>query len=198
MPAVKTTIYKLKSPQVPGLVYLCYRNGLLSSIDGADATLTAKQWSYLLMGVPPQEKEIENWQLGEMRASLVVPRSVKEKVVAFCAAYKASRGVHYQAKLLEKANLKDVPVNDELLKVFFESPLQNFTLKNYIDRINITKDQARNGRDGTSHFPSQWDPVFFKSLHDPQLMMAYQAHLRRLGWRYDKARNVWHAPGSEH
>ena len=140
LPAI--TIYKLKSPRFTGAIYARYKDGVFAALDGDDAQLTPEQWSYLLRTVPVRDANWSQAELGTLQATLVVPKSVKDKLVAFCAAYRQHRGVPYQAKLLEKANLKDVVVSDDLLKVFFESPLQNFTLKNYIDRINITRDQA--------------------------------------------------------
>lgn len=191
--AAKTTIYKLKSSRVQGVIYVCYRDGLFSNLDCADATLTAEQCGYLLRTLPPREAQLQDVNMGTLTASLVVPRSVKDKVVLFCANYKSYRGVVYVPKLIEKANLKDVPVTNELLTVFFESPLQNFTLKNYIDRINITKDQARNGRAGTVVFPNQWDARFAAGLSG-ETLTSYRAHLRSLEWRYDSSRGIWVAP----
>jgi hypothetical protein len=192
--AAKTTIYKLKSPRFTGTIFVNYRDGVFSQLDCTDADLSQEQRSYLLKVLPVQEQLVTDvGTMGSLTAARVVPRSVKEKLVLFCAYYKSYRSVSYLAKLLEKANLKDVPVNEELLKVFFESPLQNFTLKNYIDRINITKDQARNGRSGTA-FPNTYEPTYYASLTG-EALTAYRAHLRALGWQYDTTRQVWKEPG---
>ena len=193
MSTPKTTIYRLKSPRITGTIFVLYRDGLFSALDGADAKLSPEQWAYLLRTVPVQEGGWGTVALGTLTATLVVPRSVKEKVVAFCAAHKDYRGVVYVPKLLEKANLKDVMVTDELLKVFFESPLQNFTLKNYIDRINITRDQARNGRAGTGAFPNRWDAAFVATLN-PEQLNHYRAHLRSLGLVYNTRLQTWTEP----
>jgi hypothetical protein len=193
MAAARVTTYKLKSPSITGSVYVRYRDGLFSALDGSSAELTPAQWAYLLKTVPVQESQWHAAALGAMKVDLLVPRSVKDKVVAFCAAHLNYRQVAYQPKQLEKANLKDVVVTDELLRVFFESPLQNFSLKNYIDRINITRDQARNGRAGTGAFPNRWDAAFAATLTG-ETLNGYRAHLRALGWKYDPRLQRWVEP----
>jgi hypothetical protein len=54
-----------------------------------------------------------------LKAVVLVPRSVADKVALFCIKHKEILKFAYRAMKAEKANLKDVTVNEEYLKMYF-------------------------------------------------------------------------------
>ncbi len=137
--------------------------------------------------IPTTEKLLTSSHpdLGKYTHEEIPMRTAREKVIMFCTAYKHYRGVHYVAKDRESANIKHVPVSRELLDIFFQSPLHHFTIDNYISRINITRDWAKNGlpdknRGGSAH-PNYWDEAYYKSLTG-EALTSYMQHLVKLGF----------------
>jgi len=190
-------VYKLTSSKISGALYLYYDNKSLRSFQSElNKPLTEEQWKYLREKLPLQEDQVTTLEQYNLVVQPIKGKSVQDKVILFCMYYKHYRGTSYAAKTLEKANLKGIPVTEDLLTIFFNSPLQNFTLKNYIDRINITKDHLKNGVPGDKlvTFPAYFDEKFEKTLNQEQTT-AYHAHLISLGWakHYNpNAGNVWH------
>ncbi len=184
-----TSIYKMASPKIPGgAIYLSYRAGGLHAIDIADAKPTPAQLRYLLNVLPVIEAELPTVDLGTMTVTPIPERAAKDKIKWFCAAFREYRGVSYKPTQNEASNIRTVPVNQELLTVFFETPLlMDFTIRNYIQRINITRDVLKNGRDPKERFPNHYDKELYHKLA-PEKLIAYKKHLVAQGWRYDKAR----------
>jgi hypothetical protein len=191
-----TSIYKLTSPKIPGgAIYLRYRAGLLRAVDVADAQPTAEQLGYLLNILPVKEAQLTSGEvvLGTMVVTPLPERSAKDKIARFCAAFQEYRGVSYRPTQNECSNIRTVPVNQDLLTVFFETPLLlDFSIRNYIQRINVTRDIARNGRNPKERFPNQFDPDFLKNLPSDK-HAAYYKHLREHGWQFIKGRG-WVLP----
>ena len=107
--------------------------------------------------------------------------TAKDKIIWFCLAFKHYRKTNYLAKEHEKANIKNVPVSRDLLDVFFKSPINNFTIDNYISRINITKDHSINGLPSEQRFPNHYDSKFERTLSG-QETMKYHQHLKAKDW----------------
>lgn len=189
-----TTLYKASSPNLPGgSIYLSYKQGQLAAFDVADTKLTPNQLGWLLQRLPVSEAEITTADLSTLKVELVPGRTAKDKIKMFCAAYRDFRGVTYQPTQNEVANIKNVPVSADLLRTFFECPLLDFRIGNYVARINVTKDFLKNGRDLAARMPNYFDKEYFKHCEGERLM-AYKKHLHALGWRYDSARNIWKEP----
>jgi hypothetical protein len=188
---MKTTIYKLTSKKISGgAIYVSYRQGQLQTLDVADAQPTPQQLAYLLLLLPPEEKALPVTDWGTMEVMPLPQRTAKDKIKLFCAAFREYRGVSYQPTQNEASNIRTVPVSQELLKVFFETPLLDFSIRNYIARINVTRDVLKNGRDVKNRFPNGYDKDFYNSLQ-PDKLMAYKRHLRELGWVYDGKLETW-------
>ena|SRR6185295_17584410 len=184
----KVADYKIKGRNLPGAMYLRYQNGDLTLIAielTAQVDLTV--WDMVMKRIPFSETQLhlgtDTFEIKRMDNA----RSVQDKVIKFCSAYKAYRGVPYNPTTLEKANLKNVAVDSKLLETFFQSPLANFSMKNYIDRINITRDWAKNGMNAhlTFSFPDVYDKEFERGLEGDRLA-AYWKHLRERGWVKDE------------
>jgi hypothetical protein len=193
---VKTVLYKLTSPRIKGGgIYLDYKLGRFQAIDVANTTPTDDQLVALLVRIPPTEAQLvdpgRNW--GSMKLEECPTRSATDKIKWFCAAFRDYRGITYLATQNEKSNIRTVPVTSDLLKVFFETALNDYSIRNYIQRINTTRDILVNGRDFKSRFPNYYDAKTYASL-DGQRLVAYQRHLRELGWHHDQ-RKGWHEAG---
>jgi hypothetical protein len=189
----RVSVYKLTSPRMVGTVYIYYFDGQLAGLDFGLATLKPDQVEYLLAHTPVRSSELATVQIGQVTVKLLEPRSIQDKVIMFCQWFRRYRGVTYTAKILEKANLKGIPVNVELLDVFFNSPLANFTLSNYIQRINQTKDHLKNGAERQrARFPNEWSRETEAKYQGKDLEEYYQ-HLYRAGWRRESgpAGSVW-------
>ncbi|MEQ9426979.1 MAG: hypothetical protein RJQ09_21330 [Cyclobacteriaceae bacterium] len=174
-----TTLYTIKSKhkKFDGRILLAFVNGELVNTEYPTGLLP-EQWDWLHSHWPQKEEHIFNVASPKLEVTKIEPRSVKDKTAMFCAAYKHYRGVTYQPKKLEKANLKTVVVTSNLLDIFFQSGLSNFTIDNYIKRINQTKDAAKNGF-GKKH-PDYWDEDYERSLQGAELQ-AYWQHLKSKG-----------------
>ena len=181
-----TSIYKLTSPKIKGGgIYLNYQAGFLKAIDVADAKPSAEQLGYLLNVLPVYEQELDGIKWGTMVVTPLPVKSVKDKIALFCAVYKEYRQVVYTPTQTEASNIRTVPVNGELLTVFFESPLRDYSIRNYITRINTTKDILKNGRDIQERFPNDYSHELYHKL-PPDRLLAYQKHLFSLGYRQNK------------
>lgn len=182
--------YKITGPLVPGAIYVRYEKGQLTNIlfELTD-TLNPQIYESFKARLKAFDSMTEMHQTFDVR-ELHQGRSVQDKIVMFCGAFKHYRGVPYKPKELEKANLKTTPVTRQLLDVFFSSPLANYTLDNYIKRINITRDWAVNGMNNhlADAFPDEWNEEYSRSLDGDRLSKYYQ-HLRSLGW--NKVNDVW-------
>lgn len=186
---MNTSIYKLTSPRIPGgAIYLSYRVGKFASIDTADAQATEEQLRYLLANLPVIEVELAKASFGGMIITPLPTRTAKDKIAHFCAAFRDYRGVVYKPTQNEASNIRTVLVSKELLATFFETPgLMDFTIRNYIQRINITRDVQKNGRDAKERFPNHFDKDFFQKL-PVEKHGAYYAHLRAHGLQFIKGR----------
>jgi hypothetical protein len=183
---MKTAIYKLTSPKIGGGgIYLSYREGQLRTLDLADAHPTAAQLLYLLQHLPADEAALAAAPLGSMTVAQLSERSAKDKIVLFCVAFKDYRGIPYHATQNERSNIRTVPVSRDLLKVFFEDDLVDFSIRNYIHRINVTRDKLKNS--GAQKFPDYYDKALYNKL-PPDQLMAYKKHLVDKGWVFDRVR----------
>lgn len=185
--------YKITSRMMDGAIYLRYEKECLTAIAmELNKPLEAHVWRSFLDRLPLQKDWINRQLSGVFEVKeLSSGRSVQDKVVLFCGAYKHYRGVPYKPTTLEKANLKNVMVSRELLDTFFKSPLSNFSMKNYIDRINITRDWQKNGMNQhlLSAMPDEYSAEYESKLDGPGLS-EYRAHLISLGWKKDE-RGTW-------
>jgi hypothetical protein len=187
---MNTSIYKLASPKIAGgAIYLRYRAGLLRGIDVADAQPTPEQLTFLLNVLPVQEARLTNGEvnLGTMKVVPLPERLAKDKIAHFCAAFQEYRKVSYRPTQNECSNIRTVPVNAELLTVFFETPLMDYSIRNYIARINVTRDVQKNGRDLKKRFPKGYDADFYSKCDGPTLV-EYKKYLRENGWIYHSQR----------
>ncbi|GGG33282.1 hypothetical protein [Hymenobacter glacieicola] len=188
---MKTAIYKLTSKKIAGgAIYVSYRLGKLQALDLADAQPTPEQVSYLLMILPPVENALQVTDWGSMVVVPIPERTVKDKIKLFCAAFKDYRKVTYQPTQTEASNIRTVPVSQELLTVFFETGLLDYSIRNYIARINTTRDILKNGRNIKERFPAGYDRDFYNSLSGERLV-EYKRHLRDNGWVYDGKLQTW-------
>ena len=190
-------IYKITGKLFKGAFYLRFEKGYLTGVEYIfNESLTGDVWRSIHELMPQHENELKEFcERRILVASQVKAKTLQDKIVLFNHFYKHYRGVAYVGKTVEKANLKNVPVTPDLLKVFFESPLSNFTMANYINRINITKDFARNGMKGNKH-PNYYDRDYEKTLGQTELN-EYHKHLRALGWTskyHPSTGTVWKEP----
>jgi hypothetical protein len=176
--------YKVTAKIIPGAIYLRYDKGELTTI-GFELTAPMNEQVFSAFKQKIQQQDnlkliAESFEVKELNNA----RSVQDKIILFASAYKHYRGIPYKAKELEKANVKNVPITRVLLDTFFKSPLANYTLDNYIKRINITRDWAQNGMNNhlISALPDDYDPTFESTLKAERLT-EYWAHLRQKGWK---------------
>lgn len=122
------------------------------------------------------------------------PKTVQDKVVAFSMAYRAKFNVAYSASKVEKANLKNVQVNRDLLETYFTStdyPLSvGKSMSDYTKHFNYIRQISANGKPVKSEFPQVYDREFEKRISDDaSKLQRYWKHLRDLGWK--KQDGVW-------
>lgn len=185
----KSNIYKITINGSKGAAFAEYRNGIL--------TLFINEWSNDTE--PPQYIPMFETLLMQDQAiitvTLLVPKTVAEKVAMFCIIYKEIKGFMYRASKEEKANLKLVTVSRPLLETYFKNtsfPLSaNKTMADYVKHYNTVRDITVNGQQKTSkEFPAVYDREFEKRISDDvSKLQRYWAHLRALGWR--KVDDIW-------
>lgn len=178
------SVYRVKSKKLTGMMFLYYQDGKLTQ------AIVPEVEDANMVYLPTTEHELrQNPPIVPGSKSTVQPLALKtahEKIQMFCAAHQARRGVYYIPKKHEKSNIKTVQVTPELLDVFFKSPhLQHFTIDNYVSRINITRDWAKNGiPDGKlkSKHPDYYDKDHERKLTGSELV-EYHQHLYKCGWQ---------------
>lgn len=186
MKTAEIAVYKCQSKLMPGPLWLRFENGYLRGVEYEfKGPLLHELWQKLHAKFPRQVEDLKKWEGGTIQVKALGDPKGKatreEKIKLFCGFYQHYRGVAYQPKQLEKANIHTVKVTPKLLHTFFNSPLQNFTMANYIERINITTDQARNGHQGSKH-PIYYDSAYERTLKGTDIT-DYHAHLIKLGWK---------------
>ena len=187
-----TTTYKVTSQFFNGSAFAMYDNGMLDTliVELSDDAPGCKQTDYDQF--PLKEKDLlisyGKWQAIELK-----PKTVAEKVALFCLLYKKHKGIAYRATKQEKANMKLVTCNQQLLDKYFTStayPLTHTkTMADYVRHYNTVRDLATNGTPAKkSSFPDVPDSDYEKTLSIEKLN-AYRQHLLGLGWR--KRDGVW-------
>ena len=191
--------------------YLAYRDGKLFIIQLPEPKLMPCHWqAKFLEGIPQDEKNLPEFHTFFTAGKLIEisqrplneAKTQKDKIIAFSMAFKHYRGVSYSAKDVEKSNVKHVPVSKKLLDTFFQTPgLSNYTLENYIHRINITKDYTVNGLPDQRgpQLPDAWDLSFYKSC-DEKTRAVYEKHLHELGYekKYAGSIGTYFVRGGQH
>jgi hypothetical protein len=186
-------MYKMKMAGVSGTGYFMFKDGVLR-------TLFYEFQESLYMYLPQREHEITEkakfWNERGVTFEELKARTTEEKLALFCAVFKDKRGSGYTPKQNEKHNIKQVMVTERLLKTYFENttyPLSYAkSVNDYIRNYNYVRDIDKNGAPVSNpyKFPAVYDPDFEKKLNGPALS-DYRAHLRDLGWRFDKELALW-------
>lgn len=179
-----------------GSLHAVYVDGYLVQLElELGKPFSEKQAKYLFGNFPYTIDQLQ--QLIEttgFTCSELKTRSVQDKIIMFCSYFKQYRGESYTPATLEKANIKNVPVDEFLLTCFFTSKawwaVNNYTMGNYIMRINHIRDAARNGMEIAFNFPNKYDPKYAAGL-DQETLKNYQKHLRAIGYEYKQVGNGW-------
>lgn len=182
------TTYKLTIEHGP-VFYAGYAGGLLHLLQMPEKEMLEVEFSAFLREIPQREIALcdftafkgasKYWPV--LVKEVAEPRTIKDKAILWHMAYSHYRKVSYKATDMELANIKNVPMTKSLLKTFFETPnLTNFTLDNYRQRINITRDYMVNGYPD-QRFPDDFQMDYYRSLDDAH-RMAYERHLRERGF----------------
>jgi hypothetical protein len=186
---MKTTNYKITLEGSTGASYAQYEDGTLR--------MFINEWSKFTeppRAIPVKEKYLLAMHGAEINVAELRPRSVADKVALFCLRHKELLKFTYRPMKAEKANMKDVTVNDEYLKLYFTNndfPLnKNKSMADYVRHYNVVRNLAINGLPDKvkSRFPDVYDREFERSL-EGETLAAYWEHLRNKGWR--KVDGVW-------
>lgn len=178
---MSTTTYKIMLEGDSGAAYAMFQDGALK--------MFINEWSKFTEPpkyIPIQEKSFIAWS-NDYKVTALQPRSVADKVALFCLLYKQHKNLTYRAGKEEKANLKLVTVNNELLEVYFTSTQYPLTgtksMADYVRHYNTVRDLATNGKPVKSAFPDVYDREYEKRIgEDVSKLQRYWAHLRAQGW----------------
>jgi hypothetical protein len=187
-----TNIYKIGFEGEKGQAYASYTDGILRMfINDISKFSTPPRY------IPIKEEHIHNLASTHV-VKLVEARSVADKVAHFCIKYREHKGVAYRAGKEEKANLKGVTINDQLLNTYFTAIQYPFTqtktMADYVRHYNAVRDLAANGKQVKSSFPDVYDKEYEKRLGDDvSKLQRYWQHLRSLGW--SKVEGIWKHKG---
>jgi hypothetical protein len=186
-----TTTYKVTNKDYYGAAFALYENGLLSNLM-VDYKLATQHPRLASVDFPLTEKELLRNPVFD--ATELKPRTVAEKVALFCLLYKKNKGMAYRAAKEEKANMKLVTVNEQLLNKYFTStayPLSHTkTMADYVRHYNTIRDLATNGTPAKAKYPDVYDREYEKRISDDVgKLQGYWEYLRALGWK--KTDGVW-------
>lgn len=189
---MKVATYKVTG-RAPGQAYAIYQDGVLKQLL-CDFDLPAIS---AITGEEFPLRELDLLHSEVFTAKKLEPRSVADKVALFCLHYKQHKTVAYRAGKEEKANLKHVVVNEQLLKVYLTSASYPLTgtksMADYVRHYNAIRDLAANGKTVKSGMPAVYDLSYEKLIsEDVSKLQRYWAHLRGLGWK--KENGVWKSP----
>ena len=183
-------IYKITHREQVGAMYLLYKKEKISQVlFQFEPELGAYRQNLVAKFFPFCELDLKAFAKGtEMECTLIQPRTVKDKLAAFCLTFQAYRKSPYTPKKNEAANLTQVTMSDKLLQVYFSSetfPLSYAkSINDYIRHYNYIRDIATNGKPVRNGFPDIYDPEYARTLEGEKLS-AYRSHLHSIGWRYE-------------
>jgi hypothetical protein len=185
------TIYKLDFKEVKASVYYLFKHGILTQLYVESSGKNNEALKFLHMNLDFGEHAIVTVPgVKELK-----PRTVQDKVVAFCMAFRNYRNTAYTPKKNERANLVDVTVSKEMLEVYFsitEFPLSYAkSINDYIKHYNHIRDLAANGKPVKSKLPDVYDREYERKLEGPALSTYWQ-HLIKMGWK--KVDGSWRRP----
>jgi hypothetical protein len=192
---MKSNTYKVTG-YFDGVVYALYKNEVLEMLLcelNNPLTVNDKPVGYDMF--PLREVDLTDNEM--LKAVLLKPKSVADKVALFTLKYKQHKGQPYRAMKEEKANLKNVTVNEALLDAYFKHvnyPLNGTkSMADYIRHYNTVRDLAANGVQAKNSFPMVYDKAYEKTIsEDVAKLQRYWAHLRTLGWK--KVDGAWTEP----
>lgn len=186
-----TNTYKVTG-KFKGTIYASYKNEWLDIAITDLGKMIQPTLTPTFVQLPLREFDLKHDDL--LHAVEIKGKSVAEKVALFCLKYKEHKGVAYRAQKEEKANMKTVTVNAQLLDAYFTSekfPLNQFkSMADYIKNYNTVRDLAANGVKAKSSFPDVYDLQYEQMISvDVSKLQRYWEHLRSLGWK--KVDGVW-------
>jgi hypothetical protein len=191
-------IYKITKVKHRGELYVQYHHGFIKEmLITFDPPLQNKEWEDLISLIPLDENllPVQPGMPAYFRAytiSLLQPRTVNEKLAAFCMQFRGHRNSAYTPKKNERANVAQVTMSDKLLEVYFTNdsfPLSYAkSINDYIRHYNYIRDIAVNGKPVKSTFPDVYDREYERTLEGEKLS-AYWQHLNKLGWK--KVEGIW-------
>lgn len=181
---MRVTTYKILALKVEGTAYAVYQDGWLTM-------LISEMTHDEHLDFPLREKDLLD-AAGFWSVQHLAPKSVADKVALFCIKYKQHKNLTYRAAKEEKANLKLVTVNEQLLDAYFTHvnyPLNTTkSMADYVRHYNTVRDLATHGAKPRGGFPDVPDSEYEKTL-SPEKLSAYRLHLVQLGWK--KVDGVW-------
>jgi hypothetical protein len=178
-----TTYYKLTIKGMTGAAYASYRKGILHVAVNELAQPATGNWQPAT-NLPLSEQNLKSagFEFKELK-----PSTVSAKCALFIMMFKEYRNVVYTPSKIERANLKLVTCNQELLKTYFTAkdyPLAGpKSITDYIRNYNAVRDLATNGKPMRVSFPDVYDRDYERTLGDNTAkLQLYWAHLRSKGW----------------
>jgi hypothetical protein len=187
-------IYKVTHSKYRGAAYLMFKKAEIREVlIEFDPFLEGRERAELAQYLPFKEEEFVHLESHtDFVAAQLKPRTVADKVAAFCMRFRAHRNSPYTCKKTERANLNEITMSDRLLEVYFTTdtyPLSYAkSITDYIKHYNYIRDIATNGKPVKSGFPDVYDREYERTL-EPEKLSLYWQHISKLGWR--KVDGVW-------
>lgn len=183
---MKTTTYKLTMKGVKGTAYAMFNDEvlhiLINELEETPVHLQRDRFFAMMQGFGITHQELH-------------PKTVADKVAMFCMLHKKYKGFAYRAGKTEKANMRGVNVNEQLLDAYFTNatyPLTTTkTMADYVRHFNTVTDISRNGKPTKkTNFPDIYDREYERTISDDvSKLQSYWSHLREIGFR--KVEGVW-------
>lgn len=176
------TVYNLTSKKLKGLIRVSFVSGVFNGIETEiKEPLKYEQFTALMSRTHFVEQDIDEFKA--LGFDIALEQPTNEKIALFCRLYEERVGVKYKVSRADSGKMKEVKVDEELLKHYFFTStnfifLNKYSIANLVKYYNELK--AELASVGKSSHPSHYSKEYETKLQ-PSEVAGYWAHLRGLG-----------------
>lgn len=180
-------VYSLTSKKLKGLIRVSFVNGVFNAIEtDIKEPLNHGQFTALMENVPFTDAHIHVFK--SLGFDISLEQATNEKIALFCRLYEERVGVKYKVSRADSGKMKEIKVDEVLLKHYFFTST-NFIFLNKYSIANLVKYynelNAEIASLGQGSHPAHYSKEYEKKLQ-PDEIAGYWKHLRGLGLKPKK------------
>lgn len=179
--------YKMTTTKLDGYIQVTYINEFLNTIEiNFKKPMTSVQFDSLIRLIP-YGIDLDRFRLMGLHVEEVKEMPANKKIALFCKVYEQYKGIKYKASRRDGGLIKQVVINEDLLKHYFESEKFNFKDKQSVYNLvcyynELLQDIAAKKK---PKFPNTWSQDYANKL-SPAELSDYWKHMRSLGLKPKK------------